>query len=72
MSPVAANLVSGRCVLTQCRSTRISQVNYGYHLSGVNTPPFGCLETGTITPALCIRFGSLNLVTLLNSDPVQT
>ncbi len=31
------------------------QVQYGYHLSGENIAPFGCLETNTATVALELK-----------------
>ena len=33
------------------------QVQYGFHISGVNYPPFGCLHTDTTTEALNLRYG---------------
>ena len=33
------------------------QVQYGFHFSGFNYPPFGCLGTDTETEALNLRYG---------------
>ncbi|RDX45129.1 hypothetical protein OH76DRAFT_1408403 [Lentinus brumalis] len=31
-------------------------VQYGYQLSGENDPPFGCIETDNVTPAISFKF----------------
>ncbi|RDX49148.1 hypothetical protein OH76DRAFT_1483364 [Lentinus brumalis] len=46
-------------------------VSYGYQVSGVNSPPLGCVYEDNTTIALDLRFVSFNLITCLVSDSVQ-
>ncbi len=68
MSPAAANLVSGLTLLASSGQTQnlesltIVQVQYGYQLSGENDPPFGCIETDNVTPAISFKFVCLRLL----------
>ncbi|TFK87792.1 hypothetical protein K466DRAFT_586068 [Polyporus arcularius HHB13444] len=46
---------------------------YGYHFSGENLPPFGCLRTDNTTPALDLRNGAVVLISrvpLILSDMI--
>ena len=47
---------SSLCLRSDGANHRYCQVPYGYNLSGVNVPPFGCLETSSMTDTFELRF----------------
>ena len=59
LAPVGVNLVrKSHAMFWKIQNTdHLSrQVHYGFQISGSNYPPFGCLQTGTTTEALNLRY----------------
>ena len=59
LAPVGVNLVrKNHAMFCEIQNTNhlSRQVQYGFHSSGVNYPPFGCLGTYTTTEALNLRY----------------
>ena len=48
--------------------TVLVQVHYGYHPSGVNLPPFGCLWTDDTTSAMNVRSGICDSIPMYDND----
>ncbi|TFK82694.1 hypothetical protein K466DRAFT_666334 [Polyporus arcularius HHB13444] len=46
-------------------------VSYGYQFTGVNVPPFGCLNTVNIPAALDLKFALFTLIIYIGTDSAQ-
>ncbi|TFK83881.1 hypothetical protein K466DRAFT_602495 [Polyporus arcularius HHB13444] len=58
-------------VLVGFTSFPSDKVSYGYQVSGVNSPPLGCVYEDNTTVALDLKFVSFNLIKCIGSDSVQ-